>query len=191
MPNGQAPIPSEQELRIAQAKRAKLARRTLWIVAALILVGASIWAVTRLGRKEMIHGPGQFIPDQGAPHVAPGTKFDYNSNPPTSGPHFATPSEWGVYKEEIHDQILIHNLEHGGIWIAYKPSISAEVVSKLEAIAKEFGRKVIMAPRPANDTDIALAAWNHLDKFSAGEFSEERVRAFIKAYRNKGPEFVP
>lgn len=191
MPNGQAPTPSEQELRIARARRAKLIRRTLWVAAVLILIGASVWVVARLGRKETIHGPGQFIPDQGAAHVALDTKFGYNSNPPTSGPHFATPAEWGVYKEEIHDQVLIHNLEHGGIWVAYKPGINPEVASKLEVIAKEFGRKVIMAPRAANDSDIALAAWNHLDKFSVAEFSEERVRKFIKAYRNKGPEFVP
>lgn len=119
------------------------------------------------------------------------TPFQYHSSPPTSGPHFANVAEWGVYTEEIHDQILIHNLEHGGILIAYRPGIDPGIIAKLEAIAKAFGRKVIMAPRAANDADIALAAWTRVEKFPASEFSEERVREFIRAWRNKGPEFVP
>lgn len=191
MDEGTSRPSGEQELRVAAARRKKLLRRIILAAAALFLVGSSAWVTVRFWRQAGGNRPGLTIPDQGAPHVELGTPFEYNSNPPTSGPHHVTPAEWGVYPEEIHDQIVIHNLEHGGIWIAYKPGIDSAVVAKLEAITKEFGRKVIMAPRAANDADIALAAWNHLDKFSAAEFSEERVRAFIKAYRNRGPEFVP
>ncbi len=181
---------SEQEMRIARARRAKVIRRVVWIAipSVLILAGAGVAMRTRQGNGG---NPGITIPDQGREHMALGTAFNYNSNPPTSGPHFAAPEEWGVYDKEIHDQILIHNLEHGGIWISYKPEIDGALKGQIEAIAKEFGRKVIMTPRSANDADIALAAWARLDKFSAGEFSEDRVRDFIKAYRNKGPEFVP
>lgn len=182
---------NEAEIRIARARRAKLLKKLAWIglVIVVVLVGAgvSIYYAKRAPGRDL----GQFFPDQGRDHVALGTPFSYNSNPPTSGPHFASAEEWGVYDKEIPDQVLIHNLEHGGIWIAYKPGIDAEVAKKLEGIAKEYGRKVIMTPRQANDSDIAVAAWTQLDKFSAGEFSEERVRDFIKAYRNKGPEFVP
>lgn len=185
------PKQGEAELRIVKARRAKLARRVFWwSLAALIVVGGS-FVIVRYIRKSSGNQPGQFIADQGRNHVSLGSPFNYNSNPPTSGPHFATPADWGVYDKEIPDQALIHNLEHGGVWLAYKPGIDGETVKKLEAIAKDFGRKVVMAPRSANDSDVALAAWNHLDKFSAAEFSEERVRAFIKAYRNRGPEFVP
>lgn len=182
---------SDREQRIAQARRARRLKRALWTAAgALVLVGGS-YGLVRYSREYSENLPGTSFESQGQQHVALGTPFAYNSNPPTSGPHFATPAEWGVYREEIHDQILVHNLEHGGIWISYRPGIATSTIEQLEAIAREFGRKVIMAPRPANDSDIALAAWTRLDKFSESEFSEERVRAFIKAWRNKGPEFVP
>ncbi|MEK9148084.1 MAG: DUF3105 domain-containing protein [Patescibacteria group bacterium] len=180
----------ERERAIARARWRKIMRCSIWTALIAVAVAGTVFALVRFNQRSST-GPGMTIPDQGAQHVSLGTPFDYNSNPPTSGPHHASPAEWGVYKEEIHDQILIHNLEHGGIWVAYKPGVSPDVISRLEAVASEFGRKVIMAPRPANDADIALAAWNHLDKFSAAEFSEERVRNFIKAYRNRGPEFVP
>lgn len=191
MANGGEIKPSEQELRIARARRVKLVKLAIWLAVAGLLAAGGSWVLLRLGRGSGTSGPGQFIADQGRDHVPLGTKFDYNSNPPTSGPHFAAPEEWGVYDKEIDDQILIHNLEHGGIWISYKPGIDAALKGELEAIAKDYGRKVIITPRQANDSDIALAAWNHLDKFSAGEFSGKRVRDFVKAYRNKGPEFVP
>ncbi len=191
MPNGPEVKQRDRELRISSARRKKLLKRTLGIGIVIALVAAGSWWLVRYTREQSQNQPGAFYPDQGRPHVPIGTPFAYNSNPPTSGPHFAQPAEWGVYREEIPDQVLIHNLEHGGIWISYRSGIATSTVERLEAVAREFGRKVIMAPRSANDADIALAAWNRLDKFSADEFSEERVRSFIKAWRNKGPEFVP
>ena len=181
----------ERELEITKARRKKVFKRAAWIGAAVIILAGSGYVLVRY--QESLSGkmPGEIIPSQGQDHVPLGTSFSYNSNPPTSGPHNVNPAEWGIYKEEIADQILIHNLEHGGVWISYRQGIDEAVVKKLEDIAKAFGRKVIMAPRQANDSDIALAAWTRLDKFSAAEFSEERVREFIRAYRNKGPEFVP
>ena len=62
---------------------------------------------------------------------------------------------------------------------------------KSEGLYEKYGRKIIVTPRSKNDTDIALAAWTRLDKFNVNEYSDERVEKFIKAFRNKGPEFVP
>ena len=169
----------------------RFAKRVVWIAAALVLLAAVGYGISRYRRNYSQNRPGVLVPDQGRQHVALDAPFLYNSNPPTSGPHVAIPAEWGVYPVEVHDQILIHNLEHGGILIAYRPGINSEVIAKLEGIAKEFGRKVIMAPRASNDADIALAAWTRLDKFPVSEFTKERVKAFIRAWRNKGPEFVP
>ena len=134
-------------------------KRVVWFAAAVVIVGAAVYGVVRYSRERAKILPGVAIPDQGRQHVALGTPFEYNSNPPTSGPHFAEPEEWGVYDKEIHDQAMVHDLEHGGVWISYKPGIDSNVVARLETIVKEFGRKVIMAPRAANDSDIALAAW--------------------------------
>lgn len=182
---------SEVEARIIKARRAKLLRRLVWPVVLLVLIVGGVYLAIVFTKRSSQNQPGVFYPEQGRDHVALGTKFEYNSNPPTSGPHFANSGEWGVYDKEIPDQVLIHNLEHGGIWIAYRPGADSAAVAELAKIAKEYGRKLIMAPRAANDADIALVAWTRLDKFSAAEFSEKRVRDFIAAYRNKGPEFVP
>lgn len=64
--------------------------------------------------------PGVVYPIQGQDHIAEGnTHPAYNSNPPTSGWHYGQPASWGAHDHELADEQLVHNLEHGGVWIAY------------------------------------------------------------------------
>ncbi len=129
---------------------------------------------------------GQSFENQGRKHIEASTPVDpYNSNPPTSGDHLAQPAEWGVYQNELPDQQLIHNLEHGGIWISYK-DIDADTKAKLEAIGKANPGSVIITPRAANDSKIAVAAWTRLEKLES--YDEAKILEFIKANKNKSPE---
>ena len=122
--------------------------------------------------------------------VEAGESIEYNSNPPTSGPHYEITAKSGFREEPIPDGNIIHNLEHGDIWISYHPHVSDAVKEELKQFASA---KVIVATRQANDTDIALAAWGRLDAFNIenNELPVERIKDFIKRYTNKGPEFVP
>ena|SRR3989344_7539589 len=180
-----------KRLRADQAVRSKKKKTALWIIIILIILGGLVGGGIAYSRWKSKNLPGQTYPDQGQEHVTPGHQHTYNSNPPTSGWHHSNPAEWGIYKEELPDETLLHNLEHGGIWISYKPDVSDEMKQKSEGLYEKYGRKIIVTPRSKNDTDIALAAWTRLDKFNVNEYSDERVEKFIKAFRNKGPEFVP
>lgn len=126
--------------------------------------------------------------DQGVMHIPDGEHFtDYNSNPPTSGPHYAEPAEWGVYEEEVPDERIVHNLEHCGIWISYRPDIPEEEKAKIMAYGGGFPSKMIVTPRAANDAPIALVAWRRL--FEMDTFSEREADIFVSAFLNKaGPE---
>lgn len=181
----------EKQSRVEAAIRRKMMRRIFWGVLIAVLLGVAVWGAVSYSRRKAESQPGRFIENQGQEHVGPGHQHVYNSNPPTSGWHYSQPADWGAYREELPDEVLIHNLEHGGIQISYKPSISEDLRAKLEKFYEVHGRKIIVAPREKNDTDIALAAWNRLDKFSVAEYSDERIERFIKAFRNRGPEFVP
>lgn len=171
--------------------RRRNVKRIIIVTIIVLFLGCSIFGGIQYSRWRGRNLPGQLISDQGRQHVQPGHGHTYNSNPPTSGPHFAQVAEWGAYKEELPDEVLIHNLEHGGIWISYKLEISEEIRKKLESFYEKYGRKVIVVPRAKNDSDIALAAWNRLETFNVADYSDERVERFIKAFRNRGPEFVP
>lgn len=131
--------------------------------------------------------PGEAFPSQGREHIAPGESHPaYNSNPPTSGWHYAQAAPPGAYRQEIPDEILIHNLEHGCVWISYKDPKNTELVEKLDAIAARYPTSVVLAPRPKNDSAIAVAAWQRLLKIET--FDQDQIEEFIKAWRNKAPE---
>lgn len=151
--------------------------------------------------------PGEKIADLGRGHVPIGEMVEYNSNPPTSGPHF---EEWiraGVYDEEKDDRNLVHSLEHGYIIMSYKCKVqsaklneeateSGEVVqdedcqdrkNQLAQVYEKKGqRKLIVIPRENLDSNFALTAWNYLDKFD--QFETGRIEKFIDAHLNQGPE---
>lgn len=123
-------------------------------------------------------------------HIPEGTKSqDYNSNPPTSGQHYPAPAKNGVHEEELPDQRLVHNLEHGYVWIAYKSDISGETKDKLKEIVEEDNWKVVMVPRSTNDVPVILVAWGRYLKMQEADF--EKVKEFIETYRNRGPERTP
>ena len=135
----------------------------------------------------------QAIPDEGRSHVDEGTNVQYQSNPPTSGNHWPVPLSDGVYDKEKPDEAVTHSMEHGRVWVSYKPSIPDQTKKALEELAKKHNGTVL-TPRSANDTDIALAAWNRLDTFNLNPdatFDESRITDFINRWRNKSPEFVP
>lgn len=129
--------------------------------------------------------------DQGRTHIQVGEAHPtYNSNPPSSGWHYASPVDPGFYDKAILDEYIVHNLEHGDVWIAYRPSVGKDVVEKLRAFA---GARMVISPREANATDVALVAWRHVDAFNIenGLIDETRIRDFIARYKNRGPEKVP
>jgi alpha-galactosidase len=96
---------------------------------------------------------------------------------------------WGSSRAEIPDEVLLHNLEHGGIWISHKNPSDTALVEKLEALASRYRSKVIVTPRSRNESPIAIAAWERLLKLDT--YDEDRIVEFINAFRNKGPERVP
>lgn len=167
-------------------------KRFFRIIIAFIFIAAALFFSFKWFKKSNDIQPGEAISIQPADHINPGDPIPgiYLSNPPVSGWHYADTAEWGIYDKELSDQLLIHNLEHGGIWISYKPSVAPpEIIDNLKAVASKFKTKIILTPREANNDMIALAAWGRLDKFNY--FDEARILKFIKTYKDKGPEFVP
>lgn len=174
-----------KKTRAGDAVKRQKRKVIFWIILVGVCAVGVIWGLIALSRSRNTDLPGTLFSDQGQQHVGLGHAHTYNSNPPTSGPHFAKPADWGVYQEELPDEELVHNLEHGGVWVSYKPGIPEDIKKKLEGFYKKYGTKVIVTPRAKNDADIALAVWTRLDKFSVSDFSEERVDSFIKKLRNR------
>ena len=167
----------------------------VWFLIAIIIGGGIYWFAKKSLEKTTLRKIYAInIEDRGRTHIDVGASHPaYNSNPPTSGWHYEEWESKGVYKEQQSDEGLVHNLEHGYIWISYRPDANPEIIKQLENFYG-FSKKIIVEPRKENDKTIALASWNWLDKFDP-ESSEKlndvelkRIGDFIDAYINKGPE---
>ena len=178
-----------------------------FLVPTVLILGVGIWFFSRpsvLGEQAMQGGSDSIKPAPVSSPVAGTVEYDivsrnhitqgtagsgYNSNPPTSGPHWAGAAKNGIYDSAIPDEQAIHNLEHGHVWIAYRSDLGEEVKNNLKDIASGDDWKVILTPREANDSKIALVAWGRLLKMDEPDL--DKIKDFIKTYRNRGPEKTP
>jgi len=159
----------------------------------LIIIALVVWGLYAAAQRSESLGEdfSQTFSSDGRNHIEVGAAHKtYSSNPPSSGPHNFAPVRAGFYDidEVVPDEAVIHNLEHGDIWIAYKPTISEADREILRTFA---AAKVIVTPREANDFDVSLVAWGRVDGFDlTSGVLESRISDFIARYKNKGPERV-
>ena len=109
---------------------------------------------------------GQPVPIlQSVSHVPEGKKVGYSDAPPTSGEHWSRPASCGFYTEDLPDERIVHNLEHGNIVVSYNFTNPAQVTGLRDAledielfddwgVARPYDRIV--------DGQVAIAAWGHL-----------------------------
>jgi hypothetical protein len=137
--------------------------------------------------------PIQMFPELARDHFAVGQVYDqYNSNPPTSGPHASSPVQWGIYEEPVPKEMAVHNMEHAGAIVWYNCSggpsplsddACATLKNDLAAIvqpAVASGEMLVMTPYPGMDTRIAMTGWQYLDAFD--EFDAQRVQMFLDTF---------
>lgn len=125
----------------------------------------------------------------------------YASNPPTSGLHVPVqgtvrlpdgqrlklPPDPGVYDVEIPREAIPHIQEHAGVYIGYNCASDAcrSAAERLKTLVGQenlIGARVVLSPDSDLATDeIGMASWTRYDRFSAADYSDDRVRTFIKA----------
>ncbi len=156
-----------------------------WTGGIIVFIGIMGFAIVQ-SSKPKPPAIGESFPILTSSHISVGASHPpYNSNPPTSGSHYAEPAKWVVYQNELPDEQLVHNLEHGGIWISYK-DIDQDTKSKLEALTRQNSGSVVMTPRAKNDMKIVFASWGRMQKFES--FDENAMTLFIQANKNRSPE---
>jgi len=136
-------------------------------------------------------------PNEGAAHEEKVfTAEDYDQNPPTSGPHFPSWAQDGIYEAGKEPQIgeLVHTLEHGRIDVQYKEGTSPEVVEQLTAfVGENNGYHMLLFQNPTGmEPAIAATAWDW--SLTCPEVNDkvwDALRTFRDAHVDRGPEKVP
>jgi hypothetical protein len=123
-----------------------------------------------------------------------GVSDEWNTDPPTSGPHYAIAAIFGIYEEPLQLARLVHNLEHGGVFILYGPKVPEATVDELRAFYAANKTGTIMAPYEKLGDEFALGAWVVHDEGGNGylakckQFDQDAADAFLGAFQFRGPE---
>ena len=133
-------------------------------------------------------------------HVADNTfPGEYNSDPPTSGPHYAEGLPRGFYDESDLPQLppypeghLVHNLEHGYIIFWYNCDVSDEnectdlKSQMIDYLENTSNIKLIAFPWESIDHPLVLTSWGY--RLELHDFDESAVRQFIRRNKSLAPE---
>ena len=159
-----------------------------------MLIGGFIGFVAVSNRnKPETPRPGIAQADKGSKHVETSKATKSSTDPPTSGDHDVRPLPWQNYDQEVPDANTIHNLEHGGIYITYRPDLPASQVAAIKSLFfAPFSKdgftpsKVIAAPRATNSAPIVMSSWNRNMKLE--NFDEAKMVEYYQRNIGKSPE---
>jgi hypothetical protein len=166
------------------------------VIIALVAVGIAAIVGLLIYQQASEGELGREVPSEGALHVEQGTLIDYENYPPSSGPHYPAPYNWGVYTDEVPEGNFVHNLEHGGIVILYKcdepcPDLERSLVDLYQTVPpSRFGNvKLLTSPYSKLQNAITALAWGWV--LEMDEFDRDRLLRFYRARLDQGPEQVP
>jgi hypothetical protein len=129
-------------------------------------------------------------PDMGRAHIneSEAAVVSYNSEPPTSGPHFDIPAEPGFYTTPVEAPTLVHNLEHGQIVIWYAPDAEQRVRDQLAFLTAQEPLATVATPygNIPEGSAFVLTAWQHSQACDLP--SQEVFDSFRRQFQGNSPE---
>ena len=113
--------------------------------------------------------------------------LDYPTRPPAGGDHLGIWHNCGIYTVPLLDEAAVHSLEHGAVWVTYRPDLGAEAI--LDLTGRLVGReKLLVSPHPDQTPPVVATAWarqlvldgpddprleGFIDRFTAGGAAPE------------------
>ncbi len=128
----------------------------------------------------------------------------YAVTPPVGGPHNAIWMNAGVYTKPVPSERAVHNLEHGAVWITYRPNLPADQVAQLVDFFKKqsmidepsdqgrTNRYVDLSPWADNSlpSPIVISSWGY--QLPVTSPTDPRLQQFVDTFRHNktySPEY--
>jgi hypothetical protein len=113
------------------------------------------------------------------PYIHVLADLDYPVPAPSGGDHPPSPYllNCGVYDGAVPDELVVHSLEHGAVWIALGPAATAADHQAAAELADQHG-KVIVSDVPDLPDAIDLVAWSV--RLRVDSMTDERAEQFVR-----------
>lgn len=104
---------------------------------------------------------------------------EYEQAPPVGGNHNPIWTNCGVYTEPIPNENTVHSMEHGAVWITYRPDIGQ---AEIDALTDLVGTRsyVLLSPYPEQEAPIMASAWGL--QLSVDAADDQRLETFLTKY---------
>jgi putative peptide zinc metalloprotease protein len=134
-----------------------------------------------LKREAAPAGVQSFVVAEGR-HVP--TPVVYPQTPPVGGDHAPLWQNCGFYDVPIASEHAVHSLEHGAVWITYRPDLAGEQVAALRRLARGQTH-VLVSPFPGLPAPVVASAWGRQLRLEAAD--DPRLAQFVRVFR-LGPQ---
>ena len=127
----------------------------------------------------------QVTDEPSANHVT--TRVAYSgeaTRAPDAGNHNPYPQTCQVYTAAIVPEHAVHSLEHGAVWVTYRPDLPADQVQVLTDLVTGNPYRML-SPYPGQTAAVGLQAWGR--RLSVDSAGDPRVSRFLDDYTN-GPQ---
>ena len=108
----------------------------------------------------------------------------YAQTPPVGGPHAPLWHNCGFYDRPIANEHGVHSLEHGAVWITYRPELDTAEITRLRELARSQPY-LLVSPFAGLPSPVVASAWGH--QVSLHSASDPRLLEFVRAFR-LGPQ---
>ncbi len=105
--------------------------------------------------------------------------IDYDREPPTNGDHDPLWQNCGFYEKPIKDRHAVHSMDHGVVWITYRPDLPPGQVEALRPYGEE--NYVIVSPYPGQDAPVIVTSWRVQLELEGPR--DPRLRQFVDQFR--------
>jgi len=102
---------------------------------------------------------------------------NYPQSPPVGGAHDPIWLDCGVYDRPVREENAVHSLEHGAVWITYRPGLSAD---EIDSLADKLPEKGILSPFEDQDAPVVVTVWGA--QLALDGPDDSRLELFIREY---------
>jgi hypothetical protein len=110
--------------------------------------------------------------------------ISYPQSPPAGGNHNPVWQNSGFYADAIRNENAVHTLEHGAVWITYRPSLPQAQKDTLREVAQSQDC-IIASPYPDLPAPVVASAWGVQLQLNSAD--DPRLERFVRTYR-VGPQ---
>ncbi|WP_309650584.1 DUF3105 domain-containing protein [Nocardioides sp.] len=101
----------------------------------------------------------------------------YEQSPPVGGPHNSAWLDCGAYDAPVPEENVVHDLEHGTVWITYEPGLDQDEVDALADVLPQNG---ILSPYEDLRAPVVVTVWERQLELTGAD--DPRLEMFIREF---------